>query len=58
MTVCQSTPGTTQIVEPEVVESVLTESQMTLIPTQVEKTGVLNDAMTGTHASNGPAQSR
>ena len=31
---------------------------MTHIPTQVEKTGVVNGAMTGSHASNGPAQSR
>ncbi|CAI5722202.1 unnamed protein product [Peronospora effusa] len=58
MTVCQSTPGTTQLERSGVVVSALAESQVTHIPTQVEKTGVVNGAMTGSHASNSPAQSR
>ncbi|CAI5704896.1 unnamed protein product [Peronospora effusa] len=58
MTVCQSTPGTTQLERSGVVGSALAESQVTHIPTQVEKTGVVNGAMTSSHALNGPAQSR
>ncbi|CAI5706517.1 unnamed protein product [Peronospora effusa] len=58
MTVCQSTPGTTQLERSGVVVGALVESQVTHIPTQVEKTGVVNGAMTGNHASNSPAQSR
>ncbi|CAI5701582.1 unnamed protein product [Peronospora effusa] len=58
MTVCQSTPGTTQLERSGVVGSALAESQVTHIATKVEKTGVVNGAMTGSHASNSPAQSR
>ena len=58
MTVCQSTPGTTQLEKSGVVGSALAESQVTHIPTQVEETGTVNGTMTDSHASNSPAQSR
>ena len=58
MTVCQSTPGTTQLERSGVVVRALAEIQVTHISTQVEKTGVVNGAMTSSHASNSPAQSR
>ncbi|CAI5710086.1 unnamed protein product [Peronospora effusa] len=45
MTVCQSAPGTTQIERSGVAGSALAESQVTNIPTQVEKTVVVNGAM-------------
>ncbi|CAI5703334.1 unnamed protein product [Peronospora effusa] len=58
MTVCQSTPGTTQLERSGVVGSALAESQVTHIPTQVEKTGVVNGAMTASQAPQEPAQSQ
>ena len=58
MIVCQSASGTTQLVDPGVVGSVLSRIQVLLIPTQIEESGVVNGMRKSGHASIGTAQSQ